>query len=178
MNTLLLTAASDGRIFGLDMQTLVSIGIQLFNACLLAAVLSFILYKPVRKFLQNRKEKIEGQINKAENDLAEANELKELYEKKLEELESERVQVLETTQIQAIEKSKRVLAETEKEIADAKKQALADIQSEQEQASEQTRLHIIEVASVIAEKFVEVSIDDNVQSKLFDETIAELENIL
>lgn len=40
----------DGRVFGLDAQTLISIGIQLFNAIILALALGFILYNPVKEF--------------------------------------------------------------------------------------------------------------------------------
>ena len=178
MEMLNLAAASDGRIFGLDSQMLISIGIQLFNACLLSVVLSFILYKPVRKFLNKRTEGIEAQINNAENNAVKANELKEFYEKKLEALESDRLEVLETAKMQAAQKRKQMLLDTEKEIAAVKKQALADIQSERENAGEETRLNIIEVATVIAEKFVVVSLDDNAQNRLFDETMAELENVL
>ena len=174
----LLAAASDGRIFALDSQMLISIAIQLFNACILAVVLSFILYKPVRKFLQKRTERIEMQINNAKNEVVKANELKEIYEKKIEELEAERRQFLEETQKQADEKSKQMLLLTEKEITAAKKQALADIENEQEYASEEMRKHIIEVATVIAEKFVAVSMDDSTQRRLFNETMAELEKVL
>ena len=56
----------EGRVFGLDSQTLISIGIQLFNAILLAVVLGYLLYKPVKEFMQNRTNRIQSQLDDAE----------------------------------------------------------------------------------------------------------------
>ena len=178
MNTILLAAVADspdGRIFGLDGQTLISIGIQLLNACILAAALTFILYKPVRKFLNNRTKKIEEQLDNAAENQMRAEELKAAYEKKLEELETERIGVLESAHKLAAEKSKQQLLDAEKEISDMKKQAEAEIQLLHERADEELRLYIIETAGVLAEKFVSHTIDENAQNRLFDETIKELE---
>jgi F-type H+-transporting ATPase subunit b len=55
-----------GRVFGLDTQTLISIGIQLLNAIILALALTFILYKPVKRFLQKRTEMIQKKIDDSE----------------------------------------------------------------------------------------------------------------
>ena len=172
---MLITATPDGRIFGLDQQTFISVAIQLFNACLLAVALSFILYKPVRKFLKKRADGITAQLKGAEQDVAKANELKAMYEQKLEELEAERLEILESAHDLAEEKSKDMLHDAEKQAAAVKKQAAADIQTERERASEEIRLHIIDVASAMAEKFVAHTIDVDTRNRLFDETIAQLE---
>lgn len=166
------------RIFGLDQQTLISIAIQLFNACLLAAVLTFILYKPVRKFLQKRSDAIEAQIANAEKDTAKANELKAFYEKRIQTLEAEQNAVLEAAQEKAAEKGKLLLAETEKAIGAAKKQAAEEMRHERERAGEEMRIQIIEIAALMAEKFVALSMDANTQNRLFEETMQELEDAL
>ena len=57
---ILAQAMPEGRVFGLDTQTLFSILIQLFNGILLAVVLSVIFYKPIKNFMQNRTNKIQG----------------------------------------------------------------------------------------------------------------------
>ena len=56
---LLAQAVPEGRVFGLDSQTLISIGIQLFNGSILAVALAFILYNPVKDFMEKRREKIQ-----------------------------------------------------------------------------------------------------------------------
>ena len=175
---ILLTAAQDAGIFSLDMQTFISVGIQLFNACLLAAVLSFILYKPVRKFMQERAEGIQAQLSYAEDKVLRADELKALYEKKLEDIGHEREKILESAHKLAIEEKEQILHEAKKEITDMKERAEADIQTERERVNEEIRLHIIDVASVMAEKFVAHAIDEDTRNKLFDEAMAELEDTI
>ena len=170
-----LTAASEGRLFGLDQQTLISAGIQLFNASLLAAALAYILYKPVRKFMQKRAGGIQAQFAGAERETAKANELKALYEHRIADIERERIDILEEAHAAAAERSERMRDETLREIAAMKERAGAEIRMERERVSDEIRLHIIEVAALMAEKFVALNMDEAAQSRLFDEALAELE---
>jgi len=172
---ILLAAVPEGRVFGLDQQALITIGIQLFNAALLAAVLSYVLYKPVRKFLRNRAERISAQLGRAEGETAKAGELKAQYEQKLEDIEEERAAILEEAHRLAAEKSRKMLADAQSDAADTRDRALADIQAERKRAQEEIRLQIIEVASIMAEKYVTQAMDADTQDKLFAETLAELE---
>jgi len=167
-------AAPEGRIFALDQQLLIDIGIQLLNACVLVAALSFFLYKPVRKFMQNRAEGIKNQLSAASDKEAKADELKALYEKKLEELEKERAGVLESAHGLAFKKSRQLMIDARKEILEMKEQAASEIQAERERAKEEMRPHMIEIAQTLAEKFVSQCIDQDTQNALFDKTIAEL----
>ena len=174
---LLLAAAAvpEGRVFGLDQQTLISIAIQLFNACVLAAALSFILYKPVRKFLNERAERINAQLQNAEERMANADKTKTRYEWELEKIEREKVEILESVQKQAEEKCKQMLESAQKEAATLLERAAQEIEGERERVNEEIRRHIIEVAAVLAERFVTQSIDAETMDRLFDETMAELE---
>ena len=174
---LLLAAAAipEGRVFGMDQQTLISTGIQLLNACILAAALSYILYKPVRNFLQKRSERINTQMKTAEENVIKAEELKAQYEQKLENMEQERAEILAAAQKQAEEKSRQMLESAQKEVAALLEQTMHEISGERERVNEEIRTHIIEVASALAEKFVAQSLDEETMDKLCDETIAELE---
>jgi len=148
----------------------------LLNACILAAVLAYILYKPVRKFLSKRAEGIKAQLSRAEDSQIKAAELKEQYEKVLVRLESERVSVIEKAHELAAAQCKQMLLVAEEEVSAMKQRAVADIQAQRERADEELRLHIIDVAGALAEKFVAFTIDQNIQNRLFDETIACLED--
>ena len=172
----MLETIAEGRLFGLDRQTLISIGIQLFNACFLAVVLSRILYKPVSGFLSKRADRVRTQLRCAEEDMAEARKLKAHYEKKLEDIEFERVDILESARQLADENSRRILDEAKKEAAAAKERAAEDMQREIERANEEIKLYIIEVSSIIAGKFVTNAIDGDTQDRLFAEAMIELEN--
>jgi len=156
----------------------ISVAFQLLNACILAAALTFILYKPVRKFLKKRADEIQSRINQAENDMARASELMAFYEKKLADIEEERLKVLEAAHVQSSEKSRRMLLEAELEMAAQKEHAFAEIKAERERTGEEMRHHIIDVASAMAEKFVARAIDEATRDRLFDETMAALEDTL
>ena len=165
----------DAGIFALDKQTMITVGIQLLNACVLAAVLTYLLYKPVRKFMQKRADGIGAQLNRAEEDRAAADQLKARYEQQLADIDLERIKILEEAQRFAAEKKSQLLDETEKEIAAMKERAAADLRAERGRANEELKLHMIETAAAMAEKFVAFAMDENTRDRLFDETLAELE---
>ena len=174
----LVAAAVERPLFSLDQQTLINIGIQLFNACVLAVALRFILYKPVQRFMKKRADAIKNQMSAAEESAAKADELKALYERKLDDLEQERYNVLDSAKAQAEAMSGKMIDEAKNEIADMKTLAENDIKKEREQAEDEMKRYIIDVASYMAEKFVAHSIDESVQNKLFEESLSELETVL
>lgn len=171
----LLSALPEGRVFALDKQTLITIVIQLLNACILAGILGFILYKPVREFMKNRTGRISGQFNDAQNKLTEAEALKAEYEKKLAEIELERIKILEAARVAAAEKTRDILAEARAEAEMFKKRAAESIAYEKERLQKETRLHIIEISSLMAAKFVEKEIGTEDHDRLFNEAMAQLE---
>lgn len=172
---MLLAAEPTGRVFGLDQQTLVQIAIQLFNTGVLAALLTFVLYKPVRAFLKKRTDKISGQLTRAKDDMARAHELKTEYEQKLTDIEQERSEILTEAHKLAAEKGKQLVEEAKREAATLKERAAHEIDMERERAKDEMKQAIIEVSAAMAGKFVVQTIDADVQSRLFDETMTELE---
>ena len=173
---LYLTAVPEGRMFALDSQMVISIVIQLFNVAVLAAFLSFILYKPVTKFMRKRTENIRHEIEKAAEAMAKALEIKENYERKIRIIEHERSEILEAAHRLAAEKSSQIMEETKRETEAAWIRANEEIERDRERANESFRLHVIEVSTVLAEKFITKVIDPETQNRLFDETMAELEH--
>ena len=57
-----LSALPEPRLFGMDQQTLLQIGANIINMLILAGFLAFMLYKPVRKFLQKRTDRVKGEL--------------------------------------------------------------------------------------------------------------------
>ncbi len=171
----ILLNAGAQRVFSLDQQTLFDIAIQLFNACLLAAVLGFVLYKPVQKFLRGRADKISGQLNEARDSMAEAGRTKAEYEKKLREIDTERIRILEAARLEAADQGRHIVEDAKHEASEIRRRAHEGAMAERERLKEETRLHIIEVSSLMAGKLVAHSIDRATQDRLFDETMAQLE---
>ena len=63
--------------------------LHLFNVVILFAILFFLVYKPVKNFMDKRKQEYLDMDKEAENKVKEANELKEEYEEKLRQSEAE-----------------------------------------------------------------------------------------
>ena len=66
----------DGRIFGLDLQLGFDVIFQAIAVFIMFLLLSYLLFDPVRKILEDRKKKIAGELDQAEADQAEAARLK------------------------------------------------------------------------------------------------------
>lgn len=165
----------EGRLFAMDMQTLISALIQLFNVLLLAGLLGFILYKPVRKFLRNREEYIGGKLSDARTRVSEADELKAQYEAKLAGVEAEKERILEAARTEAMKNSASIIDAAKEEAAQIKRRADEIIKAEKERLKDDTKLYIIELSSLMAGKLIKKDVDDQMQDELFDESIAELE---
>lgn len=170
-----LAALPEGRPFALDQQMLFSIIIQLFNACVLAGVMSYFLYKPVHTFMQERSERIKARLQQAEQGANEAEEMKNLYTAKLEEIEQERLEILEAARAMAAERTRQMLDDCKEDINNMRRNAEAELKREREKVNEDISHYILEVALGMARKFVTVSIDGAAQERIFTETVAELE---
>ena len=165
------------RVFGLDSQLLVQIIANLINLGILAAALTYLLYKPVRNILHKRAEKIQGQMLQAEEDLAKALEIRKQYEQKMEDIEREKDEILVEARKQAAETGRRLISEAKAEAEVVRERAAANVQMEWERAEEEMRAAIIDVSAVMAEKFVSLAIDKDTHDRLFSETISDLEGM-
>jgi F-type H+-transporting ATPase subunit b len=171
----LFNAAAEGRIFALDSQMFISVGIQLFNTVLLAFVLTKILYKPVRRILARRAQTVRDRLVQTESDRAEASALKSNYAHKMAEVENERREILAAAHKQAAIDKHSIISEAKNEAEAIRARTAQDTQREWARAEEAMRLHIMEVSSVLAQKIMRVSVDEETHNRLFEETLKELD---
>lgn len=165
----------EGRVFALDQQTFIQIGIQILNGVILAVALGAIFYKPVKKFMDKRTEDINSKIKNSESTMAKANALIAEYESKMKNIDKEYEKVLEEARIKAAEEEKIIIEEAREEADRIKKSSLESASIEHERIKLETRPYIIELATIMAEKFITEKIDSEEQDKLFGEVLAELE---
>jgi len=175
MIVLLSQSVPEGRVFGLDQQTLISIGIQLVNGVILALALGFILYKPVKKFMHNRTENIQSRIDSADATMVKAKELIAEYDEKIKNIDRERIEILEEAHLKADDERKFIVEEARREANEVKKHLLDNIAEDKKRLQEETRLHIIELSSLIAQKYITQNINNETLDKIFDETLVQLE---
>ncbi|HHU08259.1 MAG TPA: ATP synthase F0 subunit B [Clostridiaceae bacterium] len=169
-------AGTDERVFALDQQTLIQIGIQILNGIILAVALGLILYKPVKKYMANRSKTIQTKIDNSETMMARAQELIAEYESKLSNVDKEYEKVLEEARIKAAAEEKIIMEDARKEADRIKKDALESGSIERERVRLETRPYVIELATLMAEKYLTESINEEAQEKLYDEVLSELED--
>lgn len=173
---LLLAAAEDsGSILAFDKSLLAGIGIQLFNVLLLTVALIWLLYKPVKKFMAERTERIKREIEKARTERDEALELREKYEKLIEEIEQEREDILLQAHKKAMEKSDQLLFDARRESEAMYNRALAELDVERKNIMDEMKKQMIEISLMVAGRFVEVSIDRQTQDRYIEEAFDDWE---
>jgi len=170
----LAAAVPEGRLFGLDQQTLIQFAINLFNVALLAVILTRLLYKPVREMLRKRSDRIMTQIEQAASEMAKANELKLEYEQKIRDIEREQEDILENARRIATDSGRMIIAEARREADAVKARATANIELERERVREEMRLAIIDVSRAMAEMYLERVIDKDDHNRFVTEAMAEM----
>lgn len=142
---------------------------RVMNFAVLAAVLFFVLRKPLSQALNGRIQGIKQQLadleNKkkvAEKNLAECNEKLALLNKEAERLVDEYIR-------QGEEAKARILKEAEASAEKLKEQAHKNIEHEFEQAKSKLQSEIVEQALAKAEQMITKKITDKDQTRLVDE---------
>jgi len=161
----------------LDQQFLIQLCIQLANTAVLCFILTKILYKPVKQFLQDRKDKIANQIDLAEQKLKEAEDLRIMYEGKLKDIESEKAEILSAARERAKINETQIINDAKKEAQALKDRAELDIKRAEEKAKDDIMKQIVEVSSLMTSRFIQASMTEEEQNKLVNEVISDLEEV-
>lgn len=162
------------RILGFDLQLLIQTGLQMMAALLLFFVLGRLLFNPVREILRKRQEEIENTFKKIETDSKEAETLKSEYDGKLKNIKLEADKILSHAHTRAIAREDEIVKEAHEEANRILQRAHLEIERERESMKDDIRREIIEVATLMASKFVEASLSEDQQRVLINQTINEM----
>lgn len=156
--------------FGIDWMKIL---LHLLNFALLAVGLFFLLYKPVKKFMDKRKEEIESEIKKGEDLQKEATELKATYEAKLTEAEEESERIKSEAFDSANNESARIIREANADAKAIREEADKELEELRRDTIAQAKDELAEVALRIADEVIgrEVSREDN--KRIVDECLDE-----
>ncbi len=164
----------DGRIFGLDIQLGFDVIFQAIAVFIMFALLSYILFEPVRKMLEDRKNKIAGQLDQAEADNAEAAKLKAEYDEKLKNVEKEADEILAQARKKALKREENIVAEAKEEAARIISGANHEVELQKAKVKDQMKQEMIQVAVLMAGKMIASQIDAKEQNELVDQTLQEM----
>ncbi len=165
---------SSGRIFGLDAQLLFDVLIQGFAVFLLFLFLSYVLINPVRKVLEDRQTKIQNDLASAANDRDEAAKLKAEYDEKIKNADAEAGDILAAARKKAVKNEENIIADAKEEASRIISRANQEAELEKSRVKDEVKQEIIGVATAMAGKLVETSLDDAGQAQLIDDTLKEM----
>lgn len=180
MNTLvstgLILAAEqmEPRLFDLDLQLLADSVLMIIAVFALFLIASKLLFNPVRDMMQKRQDKIKGELDTAAKDMEEAARLKEDYESRINNIEKEAESILSEARKKALANENRIVAEAKEEAARIIERAVTEAELEKKKAADDVKREMIVVASMMAGKVVNASIDTAVRDSLIDETLKEI----
>ncbi len=164
----------EGRVFGLDAQLVADVLIQAIAIFLLFAFLSCVLFEPVMKVLKNRTERIQNDIESAKKDKEDAAKLKEEYDSKIQSADTEVQEILSEARKKAKKRENEIIDEANVEATRVKDRATQEIELEKAKAQDEIRQEIIQVATAMAAKIVSVSLSEEQQNALLEETLKEM----
>lgn len=172
---ILLTAGETyDRMFGIDWQLLADFTLTIIAVFALFAIMSYFLFNPARKMLNDRKEKIRGELADAKSSMEEAKSLREEYESKLKAIDKEAESILSEARKKGLANENQIVAQAKEEAARILERARVEAQLEKQKMSDDVKKEIISVAAAMAGKVVSASIDEAVQNQLIDETLKEM----
>lgn len=156
-----------------DLVTLVpwTIVAQLCNLFIQLLLIKRFLFKPISEILEKRRQKADEQIREAEEAKAQAQAMKESYEKDMAEARQKAGEILATAQKNAADQSERMLQEAAGEAAAIRARAQSEVAQERRKAVNEAKNEIGGIAMEIAGKVIEREISEEDHRKLIEEFI-------
>lgn len=162
------------RLFDLDWQLLSDFCLTLIAVFVLFFFMSFLLFNPARKVLNNRKQKIRSELDDAKDSMEKAGTLKAEYEEKLKKIDDEAEIILSDARRKALQSEQEIVARAREEAERIISRARTEAELEKQKMSDDIKKEIVAVASAMAGKIVAASIDSATQDRLINETLKEM----
>ena len=153
---------------------LVQFGTAIVVFLIVLGVLSQVVWPRILGGLDARREKIRSEIEKAEKARADADEALKSYEKSLAEAKQRAHEMIEETKAEQSRMAAKLRAESEAELTELKNAARRDIDAAKRAAVAEVYREAAEVSAAVAEKILRRELNDQDQSRLVEETLAEI----
>lgn len=165
-------------ILRLDTQFLVELGVQLFNITALVLFLYLFLYKPMRRFMDARDQRIKTRLENAAQEGARAGQLREEYAQKLREIDVEREEILRKSRELGVKRTDELISEARKEAASIYRRSMEELRMEQQSQRDHMKHAIIDISTRMAGRFVQLSLDEATQDAYVEKALEHLEEDL
>ncbi len=146
------------------------------NFGILVAVLSWLLYRPAKEFIEKRREKIKSRIDQAKEREKSAAELKEERLDELKSAREERKEIINQAEKEAAEVVEEGRKKAKEEARRIIEQAKAEAKQEKEKAREEVEEEYVNLSLLGAEKILRREIDEEDQRRFLDSLLEEIQS--
>ena len=165
----------------MEFKPLVSLSYEFFftiiNTIALFFILRRLLFKPVIKIIDDRERDIKDRIDEGNRAQEEGLKFKEEYEGKLDQVKNQGQEILELSKKRADERAEKIIFEARQEASAIKEKASLDIERERQQAFEDVKGEISDIAILAATKVIEKDMDTDKHKELIDDFISKVGDV-
>lgn len=137
--------------------------LYIVNIVILFFFLRWLLYRPISKFLNNRTDSIQKQLNEAAKKQAEAEKQKAKYDTMMQDAQNLASEMINWGKKVADDQAQQIIQDAERQADELRERTDQYIEDQKKRAVLEMRQHITQIAIQIAEKILEreVSYEDN-----------------
>lgn len=133
-----------------------------------------LLYKPISRFMQERSNMIQAEIDDANNMKADAKHIKDNQEKIINDAHKESKQIIEEAKRVSDQIKENILLEAKKEAKEIIMKAEKEAEKQKAEALEDMKNQSVELAVLIASKLLHEQLNVDKQNLLIDEFVEEV----
>lgn len=141
---------------------------QIINFSVVVGALTYLLYKPVLKILEERAEKIAEAQKQAEQMLKETAEVEEMKKSAKKEAQKEAAAIVDEARAQAQKQKSEIMAQAKKDALVEIEKMKADWHSQQEAQLKSMQKDFADAVVAVSEKVLGAAIDKKAHAKLID----------
>jgi len=148
------------------------------NMAFIILILTWLLYKPMLKFLDERRERIKNELKSAADNLKAAEETRATYDAKLLGVAFEREEILDAAKKTAYAREEEIITAAKNEADLIMERARREMDQEREKVRDEMHHQIVQVSAVMAEKLMasQLGADGAARERLLNQAIADLGN--
>jgi F-type H+-transporting ATPase subunit b len=147
---------------------------SIINFVVFFLLLRWLLYRPVLKLLDARRDEVRDNLARAEKASREAEKSRAEYERQMAGARSEAQELLSRAQSAAEKTKDEILAQTQRQSEEMLKRAQKAIGSEKERALNELRQEVAELAVMAASKVIERTLDVDEHRRVVNDFVKKL----
>ncbi len=147
---------------------------QIINFLVLLWLLKRYLYGPVTEMIDRRSQKINADLDEAENRKKEAQELKKKYEMELNNARQQAQEIIEEAENRGKKQAREIINKARVDAEKIKENKLAEIEQAKKEAATELRNEVASISLLLAGKIIKEQIDQKKHEQLINQYIENL----